>query len=337
MTITHGGNVFEVAEQQNWDWREIADFSANINPLGPAPGVRQAIVNALDRIAHYPERDSKSLRAALAATWCIPESQILLGNGATELISFFASFYAHSDCTLHVPVFSEFHRAFPHASLVASDDPRDSSTRGLVVITRPANPTGGLFPAEPLIDWLQSTTHPVLVDESFIEFSQAPSLVQLVASRMNLFVLRSLTKFYALPGLRVGALIASSETVQKWQSVRPPWQVNILASEAALAAIADSDHAKRSIAFVAEERGWLLRQLRGLPGVYPEPSHTNFLHVRLDYPACVLCEYLLAHKILIRNCAGWPGVSGDSVRVAVRTHAENVRLIEAWKEFPCGC
>lgn len=337
MTINHGGNVFEVAQQRDWDWRDIADFSANINPLGPAPGVRPAILNALDRIVHYPERESPALRTALAAAWGIEESQILLGNGATELIAFFAFLYGNASCTLHVPVFSEFHRAFPNASFNTACHPYELPTEGLLVITNPANPTGRLFQREPLLDWLQFTKHPVLVDESFIEFSEASSLVHVVSNRPNLFVLRSLTKFYALPGLRIGALVATSDTIQQWRCNRPPWQVNVLASEAAIAALSDTLHAQRSVSFVSNEREWLRQELVQLPGVKPEPGHANFLHVRIDYPAGRLSECLLNQKILIRNCAGWPGLIGESVRIAVRTHEENVRLINAWKGFSCAC
>jgi threonine-phosphate decarboxylase len=110
----------------------------------------------------------------------------------------------------------------------------------------------------------------------------------------------------------------------------------VLAEEAALAAVGDSEHAARSLMFVEIERQWLLDQLRSIPGAKPWPTDANFVYVRLDYAAAALSEHLLRRRILIRNCAGWPGVTGEAVRVAVRRRGENERLLQAWREFACA-
>jgi threonine-phosphate decarboxylase len=158
----------------------------------------------------------------------------------------------------------------------------------------------------------------------------------MMGTRPNLFVLRSLTKFYALPGLRVGALCASKDVIARLRDRREPWQVNALAEQAALAALADTDHASRTTEFVALQRAWLRDQLSSLPGVHPQPSSANYLLVALDYAAEPLASHLLSRKILVRDCTGWPGVEFESaVRIAVRTRAENERLIAAWEAFPC--
>jgi threonine-phosphate decarboxylase len=308
MAITHGGDIFAIARAHGWDWRDVLDFSASINPLGPAPGVRQAICQSVDRIVHYPEREPQRLRRALAQTWNLDEDQIILGNGATELIFFIARVFPNA--TLSLPVFSEFHRAFPNAG--------DS----LLVLTRPANPTGSILPLDAI------PNRAALIDESFLEFSGHPSAATLLPTHPQLIILRSLTKFYALPGLRIGALVATAATAHKWRAQREPWQVNVLAEEAALAAIADTNHAARSIDFVRTERAWLLQQLSEIPGAHPQPSDANFLYVPLDYPAAPLCDHLLRHKILIRNF-------DNAVRIAVRRRADNEKLLAAWREFPC--
>jgi len=175
-----------------------------------------------------------------------------------------------------------------------------------------------------------------MIDESFLEFTGLSSAARLLERRPELYILRSLTKFYALPGLRIGALLAAKDTIARWRVRRDPWQVNVLAEEAALAAIADVGHARRSLEFVALEREWLAAQLASLPGVHTEPSHANYLFVHLDYPASQLCDHLLGCKILIRNCTGDPGIGGGAVRVAVRTRVENERLIACWRGFPCA-
>jgi threonine-phosphate decarboxylase len=328
MNLTHGGDLFAISRARGWDWREVADFSASVNPLGPAPGVADAIRHAIGRIAHYPEREPARLRAALAELWNVSEHQILLGNGAAELIHFFARVEPAETASLPVPAFSEIHRAFPQAISTAN-----WHAQGLVVLTQPVNPTGAAIDPEKLERWLKGTANPVLIDESFLDFTALPSAMRLVEARRNLFVLRSLTKFYALPGLRIGALVASRETIARWRDRREPWQVNVLAEAAALAAIADREHAQRTLAFVAERRAAMMDELASLRGVDTMPSVANYVFCALDYSSATLCDHLIEHKILIRDCTGWPGVHGEGVRIAVRPAHEFERLMTAWKQF----
>jgi threonine-phosphate decarboxylase len=256
-----------------------------------------------------------------------------LGNGATELITFLARSLGDVRCTLCVPVFSEFHRTFPYAALVPSNDINQWPDEGLVVLTRPENPTGRMPKNDELCGWLHQTRNPVIIDESFIEFSGEASLVTLTERRPNLYILRSLTKFYALPALRIGALVSSGELITKLRAGREPWQVNLLASEAAMAAVSDGEHAAQSVAFVNEQREQLSKQIGEIGGTQPQPSSANFIHIRTEYKVEDLCRHLLAEKILVRDCGGWPGVEGESLRIAVRTEKENRRLIDAWKRF----
>ena len=328
MAIVHGGDIFALSRERGWDWRDVLDCSASINPLGPAPRVRAAVCQAIDRVVHYPEREPVLLRRALAQEWHLDPDQILLGNGSTDLIFFAARVLAEHPVTLALPVFSEFHRAFPAAVYASLTDCATWPKHGLLVLTRPANPTGWTIDLNALKAWLEQTETLVLVDESFLEFSGYPSAAAFIAQfHRRILVLRSLTKFYALPGLRIGALIASAELIYAWRRQREPWQVNVLAEAAALAALEDKQHAARSLEFMRSERVWLAEQLNCAP------SDGNFLYIPLSYPAEQLCAYLLEQKILIRNCTGWPGLTGEAVRVAVRRREENLRLLDAWRHF----
>lgn len=337
MNLAHGGDIFRIADQRGWDWTDVLDFSANINPLGPAPGVPDAIRSAIDRIPHYPDPEPVAISALLSKQWSVPAAQILLGNGATELLHFFARIRREPSVTLVVPTFSEFHRAFPNAAMARWDDFEAWPTSGLVVLTTPNNPTGKLARADLLRDWLLSTSHPVMVDESFLDFTDAPSVLQLLPNRRSLFVLRSLTKFYAIPGLRVGALVGGEKEIAVLRHLREPWQVNVLAAAAAIASLSDSDYALRSRCFIERERPWLMERIAQFPGVKVEPSCVNFLYARLDYDPARLCGFLLERKILLRNCSLWTGFEQPSVRLAVRTREENTRLLDAWSEFRCDC
>jgi threonine-phosphate decarboxylase len=317
VVVTHGGNVFEAARGLGCDWREILDFSASINPLGPSPEVPNAIVAAMDEIAHYPDPYATRLRAALAHEWNIEPERILVGNGATELIHFLARTWP-VEATLITPVFSEFHRAYPLARL------DEWSEDGLLVLTNPVNPTGAAaaYQQRRGITW---------IDESFLDFSDLPT-------RMNeprCIVLRSLTKFHALPGLRIGALVGPADLVRQWQALREPWQVNVLAEAAAMAALNDKAHQRRTRDYVVSERERLWRAFADMPGAQLHPTHANYYFAKLAYAAAPLCDYLHRHKILLRNCTGMPGVQGEAVRFAIRTCEDNDRLLQLWRAFPC--
>jgi threonine-phosphate decarboxylase len=215
-------------------------------------------------------------------------------------------------------VFSEFHRAYPLARL------DEWSEDGLLVLTNPVNPTGAAaaYQQRRGITW---------IDESFLEFSDLPT-------RMNeprCIVLRSLTKFHALPGLRIGALVGPADLVRQWQALREPWQVNVLAEAAAIAALNDKAHQRRTRDYVSSERERLWREFSGMPGAQLHPTHANYYFAKLDYSAAPLCDYLYGHKLLLRNCTGMPGVQGEAVRFAIRTREDNDRLLELWRAFPC--
>ena len=327
MNTQHGGRLFAIAAARGWDWRDVLDFSANINPLGASPLVRPAVEAALGQIAHYPDSRPAGLLQALAAAWQAAPEELLLGNGATELIHFLPRVW-HGTVTIAVPAFSEFHRVFPSAAQVPIEDPSTWPHGGMLILTRPVNPTGAM---PELRDWLTSTRNPVLVDESFLEFTGAPSVRTLAPARPNLYVLRSLTKFYALPGLRLGALLGAPA---EWHSARDPWSVNTLAAAAGEAAVHDRAHGQRSLALVRAERAWLTAATGALPGHQAAESHANYLCVTLPQPARELQAFLEDRRILIRDCTGWPGVTGDrTIRIAVRTHEENQHLMKAWGEF----
>lgn len=333
MTINHGGNLFAIACERGWDWRDVLDLSASINPLGPAPGVRAAILEALDRIAHYPGQEPSGLEEFLAASWGVPASAVLAGSGATELVHYVARAGWQGPAAVVTPAWSEFYRAFPHALRLSVHDPESWPNRGLLVLSQPASPTGEALGEEILRRAIATREGPVLVDESFIEFTRLPSAVAWCEAHPNLLVLRSLSKFHALPGLRIGALVGSGEWMRRLRRKREPWQVNALAEAAARAALADITHAQRTRAVVDEERAFLLESLESLDGLQFAPAVANFLFAQTARPAAEICDWFLDRKIILRNCTGLPGVEGEAIRFAVRTRPENKRFLAAAREF----
>ena len=325
----HGGNIFRIAEQQGLPWQQVLDFSASINPLGPSPVAREAILMAMDRIAHYPERTGERLCKRLAAEWSVDANQVLVGNGATELLFDWCRYFGTG--TIAAPAFGEFHRAWSEAKLCQLDDRSTWPGSGPVVFTRPANPSGTMISAEEVVRYAGERSDAVLVDESFLDFCpDAASLTPF--AKGNLFVLRSLTKFWALPGLRIGALVGDVEPLQK---LRPPWPVNALAEAAALASVEDRDHAARTRTFVQSEARWFAAELNKLPGVSVWPVVANYIYME-TVQAREMTDFAAVRNVLLRDCSNWPGFSRPSIRVAIRRRWENELLLTICKEFLCA-
>ncbi|HLO25803.1 MAG TPA: threonine-phosphate decarboxylase CobD [Geobacteraceae bacterium] len=350
MNFIHGGNVFAVARLLGVPPEAILDFSASINPLGPPPGVRTAVATAFDRLGHYPDSACTELTAALADHHGCEPSNVCIGNGSTELIYLLPRLVAGRRALIIAPTFSEYAVALRHAGweydwLVLPSDAgfplalaavRKELKKGygLLFLCNPGNPTGRLYGQEEVAELLdicrEAGTLPV-VDEAFMDFCEEASVKRHVIESGAGVVLRSMTKFYGFPGLRLGYALAAPSLTERLVTLRLPWGVSTLAQAAGLAALADNTHAGRSRAFVAEERTFLMNGLCDLPGVRLWPGAANYVLARLDggMTAAGLQGRLLPERILIRDCGNFHGLDGHFFRVAVRTREENERLLAA--------
>lgn len=335
----HGGDLRAAAARWSLPAERFLDFSANINPLGPPPGALAAARVALAGAANYPEPFARTLRAALARIHRLPEEAVLVGNGAAEVLYLLLRLAAGRRVALPVPGFAEYGRAARAAGAeiipVAPDAPRPPS--GLRagdwwVLCNPHNPTGHLLGPAEVIRMAESTPATLLVDEAFIDLTEAGeegSVIPTGHRLPNLVVVRSLTKFYALPGLRVGYAVAPPALVARLDAARDPWSVSAVAQAAALAALADEEYAARTRAWVAAERPFLAGALAVLPGFHISPPSANFVLVRASEPAAIIQERLGPRGILIRDCGSFDGLTPCYMRLAVRTRAENLRLLDA--------
>lgn len=329
-------NLFSLARERGWHWREILDLSVNVNPLGLAPGVRAAVDRTLDQMSHYPERVPLLLVEEFARKWGARPEQILPGNGATELIYFLARVWQREVTTLGVPARPEFHHAHPLAREVPWNEPSRWATSGLMALSQPNPFTGQMLPFDELRTWLGRTRNPVLIDESLIEYCDAPSAISLIGERENLFVLRSMSAFYGLAGFRLGGLVAEAGAVASLMAKREPWQINRLGMAAALEVLEDGDYAARTRDLIAEERGWMWEQLQRIPTITPVRTDAAWFLICLPSGAAELCRWFLERKVIVRNCTGTPGIEEDAVRIAVRKRSANERVIAMLKEYFCG-
>lgn len=352
----HGGEVWDIALQTGRSVEDFVDFSSSVNPLGPSPKALTAAKEAFSRLAFYPDSNSTSLRETLASHYGVKKSNVIVGNGSTELIYLYAEvFLKQGDfAVVPSPSFGEYESAIRKAggklrfSPLTSEFKVDSESikqkmKGtkLLFLCNPNNPTGMLMEHQSLIDAIETALAKdilVFLDEDFIEFVDdelEQSLISELGRFPNLFVLRTFTKFYGLTGLRVGFGFGDPELIDVLCKIKMPWSVNSLGQAAAAAALADEAHNNKTRAVVRSERKFLLKGLASLKGfkVYPSDANYIFLNVKSSgFSAGQLRERMLNRGILIRDCESFHGLDEFFIRVAVRTRSENTRLLATFHE-----
>lgn len=346
----HGGDIYAFARTRAIAPERVLDFSASVNPLGIPPRALMAYRHALSRIVHYPEPYAESLTAGLVAYHGLAPGAILVGNGSTQLIFLLARFLAARRVLLISPLFSEHDTAFrvsgaridrfflrPPAFSCFLEQIREALTNGYdtLVLTNPNSPTGAVMPRgqiEELARLCRRARTRLIVDETFVDWIEEESTKHLAAHNPHVIVLRSLTKFFAVPGLRVGYLITHPRLVARLRRQLEPWSVNAVAQAVALACLQEPEFAERSRAFLMQEREWMFAQLATVKGLRPFPSRANFFLVRVTakgYDAPALVRLLAEKNLLVRDCTNFPGLGKKFFRVAVRTRRENRRLLVA--------
>jgi len=349
-TPKHGGDVYHLARTLGLELADLLDFSANINPLGFPPGINGAIQQALGEIVHYPDRRCLELRRELAAYHHLSPEQILLGNGSTELIYLVARALSLRQALIVAPAFSEYEHALEVAQVpvvfqvtteaqnFTLDQPLDPKGAELVFLANPASPSGVLLAPELLLEVaaaLDAAGVYLLLDEAFIDFVEEASLKTHLARFPHLLILRSFTKFFGLPGMRLGCLLAAPGLIARLAEVQEPWSVSTLAQAAGRACLQDLDYMARSRVLVRQERDYLLAGLKSLPGLQPFASAVNYLLVKItrpDWTAASLQKALLSQKVVIRDASNFRGLDERFFRLAVRRREENQQLLHALRE-----
>ncbi|WP_445246997.1 threonine-phosphate decarboxylase CobD [Microcoleus sp. OTE_8_concoct_300] len=368
----HGGNLAWAAALAGCPASAILDFSASISPLGPPESALDAIQAHLSSLTAYPDPDYGELRTALGEALNVDPDWILPGNGSAELLTWAAWDLSKLEATyLVTPAFGDYSRALsafgakvlkcpldlqllgaePVGRLVTDD--LSVSNRSLVspsfrlsvplaldaerglLLNNPHNPTGLLFAREAILPYVKQLGM-VVVDEAFMDFLppwEQETLIDAVEEFPNLVILRSLTKFYSLPGLRLGCAIAHPDILGRWQLLRDPWPVNALAAAAAAAVVRDTVFERQTWDWLPVARRELFEGLANLPGLQPIAGAANFLLVESSMSVSLIQKSLLErHRILIRDCLSFPELGDRFFRVAVRSRAENMRLIAGLAE-----
>jgi adenosylcobyric acid synthase len=344
---SHGGNLKNLSKRAGCSADEILDFSANINPLGAPDYLRSIISRTIDIVGRYPDPDNTELIQAISHGMNVPAARIVAGNGSSELFYALPGALCCKTAVIPVPSYADYGRAaaargcavktictkLDHDAVVNLDEISAQLTGGeAVFIGQPNNPTGTLTDRAELLTLAQ--THPdswFIVDESFADF--VPDYRSLALDLTdNMIVVKSLTKIYAIPGLRLGYLVANEKTAALIEKLLPPWRINVIAQTLGTKFLKDHTYITETQRTIADLRARLGAALGNIPGFFVFRGAANFLLVRIDRDGLnsrMLEEKLLQHRIAIRVFDGSDNLDERYFRVAVRTEEENRRLIEA--------
>ena len=354
MTIVHGGNIYELSARAGCSPDDILDFSASINPLGPPPGLAQIISGCFHRLANYPDIHNKLLIDAISKFHAIDPEYIAVGNGSTELIYWLPRALGVSKALVVLPTFGEYAKAFElqgtrlQKMFSTPEDRFQPTVEQLetalqkdafeaVLITHPASPSGSLLDSG-TINWIAENSSKsgrpfFLIDEVFIDFCEQASLKRFLDRSQDLAIIRSFTKFYGVPGLRIGYLLAPPQVAAQVRSHLPPWSVNTPAQAAVAYCLAQDEYRRKTLDLIAKQRQRLAGEFSAIPGLKVFPSQANYLLVRMDRslpPASRLkWDIFQRDRILIRDCGSFEGLDDWYFRVAVRLEDQNDRLIAA--------
>jgi len=348
LNFLHGGNIYEI--KRNFK-KEIIDFSANINPLGLPYSLKKYLYKNMKSIEHYPDYEAKSLIKKISKYWKVKEENILLGNGSVELIYLIVNTFKPKTTVIPVPTFSEYERATKainskikflklkeneNFKLNLSIFPKID----MFFICNPNNPTGNL-----IIDRFETirriSCKLFVIDEAFMDFLPDEDIHTAIWEAIkgkNIIVLRTFTKFFSLPGLRIGYLISHKDIIDKLKKNLPPWNINSLAQLAAEFILNKKEYIKKAHKIIKEERDFLFKELSKIEGLKVYPSVTNFILIKIEKPGLFsysLKKLLIPKGFLIRDCSNFRNLNNKYIRIAVRSNGENSKFITALKEVLC--
>lgn len=343
----HGGNAKEISRKNNIDYEKIIDFSANINPLGISEKVKKRIIDNINVIEKYPDINYFELKNAISRFEKIRSEHIFLGNGAAEVLFNIIRAVNPKKTLIMAPTFSEYEEAVEcigkevelyylkeENEFKIQNDIMKRLNRSieLIIICNPNNPTGVLTKSDFLIELVKTAKKnniKVLVDESFLDFiKEEYSVIKYTDIYDNLIIMKSLTKFFALPGLRIGYGICSNTELNKKIALNTSaWNINAVAEEAAKCALEDKAYIAETTLYIDNEREYLYNELLKFNSIKVFKPCANFIFFKLKDKIDLFSEFL-QYNILIRSCSNYNGIDDAYYRIAIRAHEDNVKLIK---------
>ena len=382
----HGGNIYKIFREKNI--KEILDYSSNINPYGIPESLKKRITENLEILERYPDPDYIELRQKLAHLNKVDISNIILGNGATEIIFLFMKVINPKKILIAAPTFGEYERAVKaterveNSSILGDSNKKkdDENSCGkqkikieyfelkesddfklnihnlknelekkydLLIICNPNNPTGKflkLDETEEILRECNKYNTKLFIDEAFIDFlkdGMKESIINTKEDKQNLFVTRAFTKFFAIPGLRLGYGIYFDKNLEKEISEKKePWSVNNIAEIAGLTVLDDTKYIEETLKWIAEEKTYVYEKLNEINGIKVYETEVNFITGKIDEKLFseglnvkILREKMLEQGILIRDASNFKFLDERFFRLAIKNRKNNDRVIETLKKI----
>lgn len=352
MSVNHGANLYDLSNKYGFSKEDLMDFSSNINPFGTSILAKEYIINNIDIVSRYPDPSYTTLKKSISNYCNCLESNIVLGSGATELISSFIKAINPKKALLLSPAYSEYENELSKincditkyfsrfendfkisvSDLISNIKENDYE---LIIICNPNNPTGFTFTSKEIEQVLKCTSAFVMVDETYVEFTDTTiySCSNLVDTYKNVFVIRGTSKFFSTPGLRLGyGLIGNEHIKDSINSQLDLWNVNIIASTMGEIMFNDTNFISTTSKVMASERNYLLSELSKIKDLQVYESSGNFILCKINsktLTANILREKLIKEKIIIRDCSSFDGLDEYFFRVCILKPNENRLLIKA--------
>ena len=350
MSVNHGANLYDLSKKYGFSKDEFMDFSSNINPFGTSELAKSFIINNIDIVSRYPDPSYSELKNSISSYCNCSKENILLGSGATELISSFIDILNPKKAVLISPAYSEYEKELNKIDCSITKyyskeennfiiDIKDlinfinQDNYDLVIICNPNNPTGFTFSNTELSQLLTSTNTHVMVDETYIEFTDTKtfSATSLIDKYDNLFVIRGTSKFFSTPGIRLGyGFISNSDLKSSMSKKLDLWNINIVASSMGEIMFSDKDFINSTINVMSSERDYLNNELNKIKDLTIYNSQGNFILCKINskkLTANELREKLIPHKMIIRDCTSFDGLDEYFFRVCILKQHENRLLI----------
>ncbi|EOD00744.1 pyridoxal phosphate-dependent aminotransferase [Caldisalinibacter kiritimatiensis] len=342
----HGGYFGEKTDT-------VIDFSVNVNPLGVPKKLIHHLSDRFVELVRYPEIDGGKGKSLIAEYENINEQEIIIGNGATELIYLFTRAMRPKKALIIQPTFTEYERALKLVDCKVHNILTNPENRfninlnrllskieeikpDLIVLCNPNNPTGTFTHIEEfkiVLDKLKEINACLFLDESFIDFSNGSSYISLI-NEYQIFIIRSMTKIFAIPGLRLGYGVGNKELIFRLNKIKEPWTINSFALNSIPILLKDYEYLEQTKKWYTKEKQYLFNELKATENIYVYKSEANyFLCKLLKGSATKMKEDLLNENIYIRTCEDFYGLNHTYIRVAVRSHHENVKLIKILNNY----
>lgn len=356
MNVNHGANLYSLSDKYGFSKEELMDFSSNINPFGTSKLAKNYIIDNIDMVSMYPDPNYSDLKKSISSYCNCFENNIILGSGATELISSFIKALNPKNALLLSPAYSEYESELSKINcnitkyyaryendfdICTSDliDTLKEKDYDLVVICNPNNPTGFTFSSNEIENLLKSTSAFIMVDETYIEFTDTNiySCTSLVDRYDNLFVIRGTSKFFSTPGIRLGyGLIGNENIKNKILSQLDLWNVNIIAAAMGQIMFTDTEFINQSKEIMLKERDYLNLELNKINNLKIYNSQGNFILCQIKsnkITASLLRDKLLEKKIIIRDCSSFDGLDEYFFRICILKPNQNKLLIKSLNEI----